>query len=260
MHPDLPWWHPGGCQMATKHVRTMAPFCAPAQWDEAGADRGIWGGLKAKHMEPEGAQGARSAPQATKGPTLTFMVEKEPPAGWRLVVTSGVSLPVSAPQAGPASSCLPCHRPGQPGTESTQQTGPRKDNFYFNTCTDREPGRKNHFFWIKGTTPFKRKVTDRTALWIRTGISSVFRIAATMWRTECENLFVTCCFVTFLFGLLICSSIDGTELQWDGNWNLVSCNIFQLRQTGQGVLPWRLLQNWIHAHHILFSGKGTGHN
>lgn len=32
-------------------------------------------------MDPEGAQGAFSAPQTTKGPALTFVVEEEPPAG-----------------------------------------------------------------------------------------------------------------------------------------------------------------------------------
>lgn len=67
--------------MATEQAGTMAPFCMPTWWDKEGADGGIWGGLKAKHMEPEGAQGAPSAPQATKGPALTLIVEEEPPAG-----------------------------------------------------------------------------------------------------------------------------------------------------------------------------------
>lgn len=144
-------------------------------------------------MEPEGAQGACSAPQAAKGPALTFIVEEEPPAGWRLVVTSGVSVPVLVPQAGPRSSCLPPHGSGQPGTESTQQTSPAKNNFYFNVCRDREPGRKNRCFGTTGATPFERKVTGRTALWILTGIPVIFGISVATWRTDCENVFVTCC-------------------------------------------------------------------
>lgn len=64
--------------MATEQTGTMAPFCMHTRWDKEGADGGISGGLKAKHMEPEGALGAHSAPQATRGPALTLIVEEEP--------------------------------------------------------------------------------------------------------------------------------------------------------------------------------------
>lgn len=130
-------------------------------------------------MEPEGAQGARSAPQATKGPALTLIVEEEPLAGWRLLVTSG------------PPRCLPHHGLRKADTESTQQTVPLKDNF--NMLPGREVGSTNHYFWIKGTTPFKRKIVSRTALWFLKRVSDIFRISAVMWRTKCESVFVTCC-------------------------------------------------------------------
>lgn len=46
-------------------------------------------------MEPEGAA---HAPQTSKGPTLTFIVEKKLPAGSRLDFVKGVSFQASAVQ------------------------------------------------------------------------------------------------------------------------------------------------------------------
>lgn len=75
MPQNLPLSHRWQCQMAAEWVGTIVPFCVPPWQDEA----------RSRHMEPEGPQGAHSAPQATKGPTLTFIIEKEPPVGSRLV-------------------------------------------------------------------------------------------------------------------------------------------------------------------------------
>lgn len=144
-------------------------------------------------MEPEGAQGA---PQATKGPALTFIVEEEPPAGWRLVVTSRASLPVSAPQAGPTNSCFPSHGPGQPGTESTQQTSPAKGNFHSNICAQAESlVKRTTASALKALLPPRQRsrVEQHSGRWQEFQVYSGY-VENRMWKCVCDLLLMTLLF------------------------------------------------------------------